>query len=150
MRGGEKFWLKIEVHGGNGVCMWFGHQNYMGASFQAPRHTQTMTNGNTPCSLINFMFQYISSTRSYRLTYIHGEQYNIMVYNNNKNKNNNNNNINNNNNMHKMMSITNSEPYGSTGACNKHSKFFLKGECCKLRVKCSTFSPEGRICNIMY
>ena len=52
--------------------------------------------------------------------------------------------------MCKMMSITNSEPYGSTGAYNKCSKFLLKGECCKLRVKHSTLSPEGRICNIMY
>ena len=89
------------------------------------------------------MFQYVSLTRSYRLTYIQGKQHNIMVYKNNNNRNNN-------NNMHKMMSITNSEPYGSAGACNKHSKFLLKGECCKLRVKHSTFSPEGRICHIMY
>ena len=71
-----------------------------------------------------------------------GEQYNMMVYKNNNN--------NWNNNMHKMMSITNSEPYGSIGACNKCSYFLLKGECCKLRVKHSTFFPEGRICNIMY
>ena len=38
--------------------------------------------------------------------------------------------------MHKMMNITNFEPYGSARACNKHLKFLLKGECCKQRVKC--------------
>ena len=39
MKGGEKFWLKIEVHGGSGVSMSFRHWNYMGASFQDPHGT---------------------------------------------------------------------------------------------------------------
>ena len=41
------------------------------------------------------------------------------------------------------------EPYGSAGASNKCSNFLLKGEW-QLRVKCSTYSPEGRICDVMY
>ena len=66
------------------------------------------------------MLHYILMTRSYRLMYIQGEQHNIMVYKNNKNRNN--------NNMHKMTSITNSEPYGSAGACNKHLQIFFLRE----------------------
>ena len=38
------------------------------------------TDRNAPCSLIKFIFQYVSVTRSYQLTYIQGEQYNMMVY----------------------------------------------------------------------
>ena len=48
-----------------------------------------------------------------------------------------------------MTSIPYSEPYGSAGAGNKCSNFLLKGGL-QLRVKCSTWSPEGRIHNVMY
>ena len=42
----------------------------MGACFQAPCcHTQTMTDENTLCSLISFVFQHVTSTRSYKVTY---------------------------------------------------------------------------------
>ena len=46
------------------------------------------------------------------------------------------------------MSYFESEPYGSTRASNKYSNFLLKGEW-QLRVKCSTYSPEGRKCNVL-
>ena len=40
--------------------MLFRHQNYVGACFQAPCcQTWTMTNGNTPCSLINLCISVI-------------------------------------------------------------------------------------------
>ena len=42
-----------------------------------------------------------------------------------------------------------SELYGSAGASNKCANFLLKGEW-QLRVKCSIYSPEGRIHNVMY
>ena len=48
-----------------------------------------------------------------------------------------------------MASIPNSELYGSAGAGNKCSNLLLKGEL-QLRVKHSTWSPEGRIRNVMY
>ena len=52
-----------------GLIMWFRHQNYMGACFQASCcHTQTMTNGNALCSLIIFILQHIGSTRSYNVS----------------------------------------------------------------------------------
>ena len=42
----------------------------MGACFQAPCcHTWTMTNGNALCSLMNFVFQHVTSIRSYKVTY---------------------------------------------------------------------------------
>ena len=49
-----------------GLAMWLRHQNYMDACFQAPHCcTQTMTNGNTPCSLINLVFQLFVSSKPY-------------------------------------------------------------------------------------
>ena len=48
-----------------------------------------------------------------------------------------------------MTSIPSADPYGAAGAGNKCSKLLLKGEL-QLRVKCSIYSPEGRICNVMY
>ena len=51
--------------------------------------------------------------------------------------------------MCKMMSIPNSEPYGSTEACNKHSKFLLKGVL-QTKSQMLNLSPEGRIRNVMY
>ena len=48
-----------------------------------------------------------------------------------------------------MTSIPNAELYGSAGAGNKCSKLLLKGEL-QLRVKCSMYSPEGRIHNVMH
>ena len=81
------------------------------------------------------MFHYVSSTRSYRLTYIQGEQHNIMVYKNN--------NRNNNNNMCKMMSITNSEPYGSAGACNNVQNFSLRESVANLELNAQPFCLKG-------
>ena len=52
--------------------MIFRHWNYMGACFQASHcHTQTMTNGNALCSLISFILQHITLTRSYKVMYQH-------------------------------------------------------------------------------
>ena len=49
-----------------GLVMWFRHWNYMGTRFQASRCcTQTMTNGNAPCSLINLVFQLFISSKPY-------------------------------------------------------------------------------------
>ena len=46
------------------------HQNYMGACFQAPCYcTQTITGGNALCLLISFVFQHVTSTRSYKVMY---------------------------------------------------------------------------------
>ena len=40
----------------------------MGAYFQAPHCcTWTKTDGNAPCSLINFVYQHIASSRSYKV-----------------------------------------------------------------------------------
>ena len=57
----------------------FRHWNY-GCMFpSSPCHTCTVTNGNTICSLINLIFQHVTSTWSYRWTYLQCEQYNIMI-----------------------------------------------------------------------
>ena len=59
-------------------------------------HTWTKTDGNTPCSLITFMFQYASLTISCR--YVQGKYHKCTMLKNNNNNNNNNNSNNNNNN----------------------------------------------------
>ena len=42
----------------------------MGACFQAPHcHPWTMTDGNALCSLMSFIFQHITVTRPYKVTY---------------------------------------------------------------------------------
>ena len=50
-------------------------------------HTQTMTDGNAPCSLKNFIFQYVPVTRSHWLTYIQDEtmQHDGIQYNDDNN-----------------------------------------------------------------
>ena len=56
----------------------------MGACFQAPHcHTQTMTDGNAPCSLLSFIFQHVTLTRSYKVRY---RQYESLQYILDKNK----------------------------------------------------------------
>ena len=42
-------------------------------------HTQTMINGNVLCSLISFIFQHVTLTRSYRVTYLQYEQHNEVI-----------------------------------------------------------------------
>ena len=42
----------------------------MGVCFQAPHCcTQTMTNGNALCSLMSFILQHVTLTRSYKLMF---------------------------------------------------------------------------------
>ena len=51
------------------VIMWFRHWHYMGACFQASHCcTHTMTDGNALCSLISFILQHITSTKSYNVS----------------------------------------------------------------------------------
>ena len=65
----------------------------MGASFPGSLYcTRTMTDGNAPCSLIKFIFQYVPATRSHWLTYIQDETIQHDGIHNNINNNNNNNN----------------------------------------------------------
>ena len=50
----------------------------MGACFQAPHCTQTETNGNTPCSLISFVYlQYASHDKS--RGYVQVSSYNSTI-----------------------------------------------------------------------
>ena len=65
----------LELHG----CKFLG----------SPCCTWTMTDGNTPCLLIKFIFQYVPATRSHWLTYKQDEtiQHDGIQYNNNNDSN---------------------------------------------------------------
>ena len=57
----------------------FQHHDH-GCKFPgSPCHTQTMTNGNALCSLMSFIFQHITLTRSYMVMYLQYEQYNGVI-----------------------------------------------------------------------
>ena len=62
---GKSVWM-VKIRGMNA-----GHLlgiEIMGACFQAPHcHTWTRTNGNALCSLMNFVFQHVTLTRSYNV-----------------------------------------------------------------------------------
>ena len=45
----------------------------------SPCHMQTMTDGNALCSLMSFIFQPVTLTRPYRVTYLQYEQYNEAI-----------------------------------------------------------------------
>ena len=60
----------------------FRHIGIMGACFQVPHcHTWIMTNGNALCSLMKFVFQHITLTRLYKLTYRWYEYYELVISN---------------------------------------------------------------------
>ena len=65
---GKSVWM-VKIGGMNaGHLLGIG---IMGACCQAPRCcTWTMTNGNALCSLMNFVFQHVSLTRSYKVMYL--------------------------------------------------------------------------------
>ena len=71
--------------------------------------TQTMTNGNTPHPLINFIFQYVMSTRYLQVNIYTG----WTTWHNGINYNNNDSDHNNDNNVQKNDKYVHSEPYGS-------------------------------------
>ena len=68
--GGDNIWIKL--YRGNKYVIQASELH--GCKFPgSPCHTQTMTDGNAPCSLIKFIFQYVPATRSHWLPYIQDE-----------------------------------------------------------------------------